>query len=65
MTIRNYFLNKPNDVVERIVATLEQWIITTKKDEVVWWRIQAVLTFLERDDVIEAVVNSFLSQKGK
>ncbi|XP_057300562.1 uncharacterized protein LOC130633823 [Hydractinia symbiolongicarpus] len=63
-TIQNYFLNKPNNVVERILATLEQWIITTKKDEVVWWRIQAVLTFLGRNDVIEAVINNFLSQKG-
>lgn len=54
--LKTWFLNKPSDVVNRTVTTLKQWIFKMKKNDATWWRIQAVLKFLRREDVIQAIV---------
>lgn len=54
--VKNCFLNTPNSVEDRTVATLGQCMVKTKKENITWWRFRALLKFLGREDVIDELV---------
>ncbi|XP_057297820.1 uncharacterized protein LOC130628821 [Hydractinia symbiolongicarpus] len=56
MIVRNCFLNQPNSVEDRTVATLKQWTVKTKKENITWGRFRALLNFLGREDVVHELV---------